>query len=84
MDIAVRMQARRAIEMAQLAQCLAFELADALARKTILLADLLECVVRAGVHAVPHPYDLRFPWRQRCQGFVQVSPERHLHRRRFR
>src|SRR5262252_7950236 len=56
--------------MAQLAQCLGFNLANPFASHGERLTDLLQCVLRAILHTKPHTYDFFFP---RTEGTQYVS-----------
>src|SRR5437867_665519 len=60
-------QAVTAAGMAQFAQGLGFDLADALAGDGEVLADLLECVLAAVVEAEPHLDDLLLARRESLQ-----------------
>src|SRR5579871_97725 len=72
--------------MAQLAQGLRFDLADALARDREAGADLLERVIRALTDAEAQPEHLLLAWRERGEHLarvvVEVARDRRLVRRR--
>src|SRR5499427_691501 len=64
LEIEERAELFRAARMAQLAQRLGLDLADALARDVELLADLFQRVVGVHVDAEAHAQNLRFARRE--------------------
>ena len=67
--------------MAQLAQGLGFDLADALAGDVELLADFFQRVVGVHFDAEAHAQHLGFPRRQRIEDFLGDAAQAGVHRR---
>lgn len=68
-------QAVAAAGVAEFAQRLGFNLADAFARNGEVLADLFQSVLAAILQAEAHFDDLLFAWRQRFQDFRGLLAE---------